>query len=291
MTDTLADRRAERAARREASAVVWALIHLAQHAGLGPVCAEHGWLAGAMRDGACLWCIRDRERQARQRRGAVRRPPRPPYEGQRGRCALCGETPPKGRRTWCSDGCVALWFIITSGTEAYGHLVALHGVECWRCCRRTEMATDWRGMPHERPVTLAVDHVRPLWSLRDHERQNLRWWTPANLQLLCTECHADKTRHEAGLRARAKREGVRPSTVWLAWSRLYAARMARPGALVHVGHERCPSCGLPAEDDPVAEQLPLLRHGGYGASTVRRVRRCSCGWSLLVEVSEARPTT
>lgn len=233
------DWRTEDAARRQACDATWALIHLAQLAGLGPVCAEHGWLAGlGATDGSCMWCTQRERAAAREARrlAHVRTPPRPPFEREPKRCNLCG-TPPEGkRRTWCSDDCVHLWFVATSGQDAYRELVALHGQECWECGRQWDpgvipwhldvthrVTADRRqvlGPWPPTPVALAVDHVRPLWSLTARERRDLKWWLPFNLQLLCTSCHAAKTRREAGLRARAKREGVRPSTVWLGWDRL-----------------------------------------------------------------------
>lgn len=52
---------------------------------------------------------------------------------------------------------------------------------------------------------LDVDHVRPLWSLDDTERAELRWWMPSNLQLLCGTCHKAKTAAEAAERAALRR--------------------------------------------------------------------------------------
>lgn len=70
------------------------------------------------------------------------------------------------------------------------------------------------------------------------------------------------------------------------------ARWTGSRALVLVGHVSCPTCGAPVVDDVVAEQLPLLRHGGYGATRVTRRVFCSapaCPWALVTEVSETRP--
>lgn len=84
--------------------------------------------------------------------------------------------------------------VATSGQRAHGHLVALHGSTCWGCGTG--------------PVPLDVDHVRPLWSLTDAERTELRWWLPFNLQLLCDRCHRAKTKAEATARAEARRAAV-----------------------------------------------------------------------------------
>ena len=88
-----------------------------------------------------------------------------------------------------------LWNIATSGQAAYHHLVELHGPACWGCGDTT----------HE----LEVEHVRPLWSLTDTERLELRWWLPYNLQLLCVPCHRAKSRREAGERAMLRRAATR----------------------------------------------------------------------------------
>lgn len=52
-----------------------------------------------------------------------------------------------------------------------------------------------------------VDHRRPLWSVR-HLPPMIRrvFYGPRNLWLLCTECHAAKTKHEAAERARKRAE-------------------------------------------------------------------------------------
>ena len=93
---------------------------------------------------------------------------------------------------------VDTWLWATMPKVATSHLLELHGDRCWAC---------------DGPGPLELEHVRPLWSLTDHERQQLRWWLPYNLQLLCTGCHGTKTAHEAGLRAALKR-GEHPALPW-----------------------------------------------------------------------------
>lgn len=105
---------------------------------------------------------------------------------------MCGTTPlPGRRRSWCSDACVDLWNLATMPRVQLSQLVALHGPGCWSC-----------GSDHD---GLEVEHVRPLWSLTDDERGELRWWLPFNLQLLCRTCHRAKTAREAGERAARRR--------------------------------------------------------------------------------------
>ena len=59
-------------------------------------------------------------------------------------------------------------------------------------------------------------------------------------------------------------------------------------ALVHVPTTACPGCGEEPLSQTVA-QLPLLRHGGYGAiqQTVRLY--CECGWNHVAVVEEINP--
>lgn len=117
----------------------------------------------------------------------------------KGACNLCGTSPlPPRRRSWCSDECVLLSGIAHDAKVAMHHLTQLHGDRCWAC---------------DDHATLEVEHVRPLWSLTDDERQQLRWWLPYNLQLLCSTCHKAKSRHEAGLRAALAR-GEQPVLPW-----------------------------------------------------------------------------
>lgn len=60
-------------------------------------------------------------------------------------------------------------------------------------------------------------------------------------------------------------------------------------ALVVQEAARCPRCGERLHRETITVQ-PLLRHGGYGAAQ-RSVREsCRCGWGLVVDVSEERPT-
>jgi hypothetical protein len=184
--------------------------------------------------GPCRW---ERDRRAREVRGSVRRPPRPPFETTAGVCSMCGGPLPGRRRSWCSDDCVDIWNVATRQPDALRHLVELHGRECWACgdrwTLRERTAVELlggvlpanrvhgercyvdvvHGPPCPTPVRLEVDHIRPLWSLNDEERRELRWWLPYNLQLLCGLCHKAKTRAEAAERARLRRGDPVPTGV------------------------------------------------------------------------------
>lgn len=63
-------------------------------------------------------------------------------------------------------------------------------------------------------------------------------------------------------------------------------------ALVFVGTDVCPACSGPIWRNE-REEMPLLRHGGYGASRTTVRLFClafrDCGWSLDAFVGEHRP--
>lgn len=112
---------------------------------------------------------------------------------------------------------MTIWWVASNGPAALAHLTDLHGWVCWVCDLREEpgyyFVSTWAhstyqptlGPPPPQVVTLEVDHVRPIWTLSDEDRLELRWWLPFNLQALCRPCHRAKTAHEAAERARIKR--------------------------------------------------------------------------------------
>ncbi len=111
----------------------------------------------------------------------VRTPPRPPFEHRDG-CPMCGDRPTeKRRRRWHAE-CVELWSYVAFPGRALAYLVKTHGRICWNCGKRGSF--------------LELEHIRPLWSLSPTERRELRWWLPFNLQLLCHDCHQEKTARE-----------------------------------------------------------------------------------------------
>lgn len=192
------------------------------HVPLPPVSADRWPGRDASEEELEAWrsrreAARARDRAASARRDAVRKPPPPPFKGTPRVCAMCGEGLTGRRTSWCSDACVELWFIATTPASAHGQLVAIHGLGCWACgatTRNGERLDDWRpedertvGPPAPWSIQLEVDHIRPLWSLTDDERAELRWWLPFNLQLLCPACHKAKTRAEAALRAHLRTTG------------------------------------------------------------------------------------
>lgn len=107
-------------------------------------------------------------------------------------CPLCGELETRPRATW-HRACVELWHLAAWPQRALAILRRLHGDSCWGCGRKR---------------ALELEHIRPLWSLTAEERLELRWWLPFNQQLLCRDCHRQKTAHEARERARKRIEAA-----------------------------------------------------------------------------------
>ena len=64
-----------------------------------------------------------------------------------------------------------------------------------------------------------------------------------------------------------------------------------PGVLVPIVLSACPSCGKPNLGRQRVDEPALLTHGGYGATRSTTTLGCACGWSLVVEVTEARPVS
>lgn len=59
--------------------------------------------------------------------------------------------------------------------------------------------------------------------------------------------------------------------------------------LVCLPRDVCPSCGAPLRS-LAWDQLPLLRHGGYGAALRTVLRYCPrCSFSLRPQTAEVRP--
>lgn len=67
-----------------------------------------------------------------------------------------------------------------------------------------------------------------------------------------------------------------------------AKRRGTTKELVAIEPGTCPACGSSLEHESTG-QLPLIRHGGYGAVQQRTMAYCVCGWSLLRAVSEVNP--
>jgi hypothetical protein len=108
-----------------------------------------------------------------------------------GWCRWCGTPVPKPRRTWHED-CLQHYLQHTDLNAQYSHLAKTRGRRCAAegcTCTGAE-----------------VDHVVPLWKVRDlPDRERRPYYGPANLQLLCHDHHKAKTAREAGERAAIER--------------------------------------------------------------------------------------
>jgi hypothetical protein len=178
----------------------------------------------------------------------VRRPPVDCRDRGQGTCSLCagpilnagGEI--NRRRSWHAE-CVALWFIATSSAAARAAVERRDAGRCAGCGSTPESrpASPCRSMRIDSPGLLGAyrrwffghddapagtslgdaatliewrdawyaDHIEPLWRVDRAQPGAFRFWTIANLQTLCTGCHAEKTRREAGERARARARRLR----------------------------------------------------------------------------------
>ena len=59
-------------------------------------------------------------------------------------------------------------------------------------------------------------------------------------------------------------------------------------AIVPLTPETCPDCGESLRSTR-ADQLPLLRHGGYGAISSSRIVSCPCGYVLDAQRTSENP--
>lgn len=142
-----------------------------------------------------------------------------PFRGQKtpdgtARCGLCGEAVPKGRRSWCGDGCVDR-FMIQHQSFARSRVFARDAGVCASCgwdCKEPmigPMAPPYRslrglGIKHEvrdlranqwfRPWD--ADHIVPIVEGGPHAIENLR--------TLCRPCHLAETRALRGRMAEAR---------------------------------------------------------------------------------------
>ncbi len=78
--------------------------------------------------------------------------------------------------------------------------------------------------------------------------------------------------------------GIRSGGGWKLWPRSTVTR-----ALVPIDPTCCPVCAS-AVSTFTFGQLPLIRHGGYGAVETTTRRDCTrCGWALVADVTETSP--
>lgn len=126
-----------------------------------------------------------------------RKPPKPPtWNSPKGSCRYCGDEiidngVQNKRKNW-HKACLDIWLIMTSPSDARRHVWHREKGVCQGCGKDHWGYSD----------TWQVDHDKPLFE----SEGNLTFWHPDNLKLLCRDCHASKTKEEAGRRALKKRQ-------------------------------------------------------------------------------------
>lgn len=147
-----------------------------------------------------------REREAHKRALRKKREfPGPPCDGKgTGWCRWCGaeiNNPKTGQRhrqrTWCADGrCLKQYYLHTSHISQRRHLRERDGRGCKAC--GSETYGD-------------VDHLIALgaaWEAFGAAPDRFRWFfSPANLQLLCGDCHRAKTRDDVAFIRKCQANG------------------------------------------------------------------------------------
>ena len=135
-----------------------------------------------------------------------RTPPKPKayYTQTKGMCRWCGKIiiNPKTeeinmRKSWHSK-CVEEYLFVYHQGEARKHIWERDAGYCAGCgckCKKRR----WH-----------LDHINPLYEQKDVKDEDIdySYWMPDNLQILCIDCHKEKTSKEATNRAEY-RKGVR----------------------------------------------------------------------------------
>jgi len=156
-------------------------------------------------------------------------------------CRLCDLEVPKGRRSWCSDGCRHLYYMATSSSylryqtwqrdkgvcrscqldcdklerTTYGYStmqklptprssIARSADELAAICEMLRRDFGFNVSPSNRSSMWHADHVIPLSEGGGFDMDNI--------QTLCTPCHQDKTSDEASMRASRRRLTGRKQT-------------------------------------------------------------------------------
>ncbi|MGE3709605.1 MAG: hypothetical protein AB7G35_08030 [Hyphomicrobiaceae bacterium] len=157
--------------------------------------------------------------------GSHRTPPLAHYrrEPEKGRCRVCWKQEGMTKRsTWHPECVTAYHFFVSPDTYL---LAAIQDFICPGCGEAIGIARrmrtgEWDMRLYGGPMGVMpeADHVKPLYRVRREFRAmewyDLLWfWTPANLQALCRECHARKCGQEARERANFKASGGYPTSL------------------------------------------------------------------------------
>lgn len=163
---------------------------------------------------------RDHERSLRKKREF----PGPPHDGKGvGWCRWCGDeiiNPKTGQRhklrTWCADGeCLKRYYLHTSHVSQRRHLRERDGAGCKSCGAETYGD---------------VDHIIPLAGAWEAFAEDDRWrwfFSPANLQLLCGDCHRVKTTADVAFIRQCQANGPQ-------WAKVEVLRQLNAAGLLRV---------------------------------------------------------
>lgn len=126
-----------------------------------------------------------RKKRSRTRKpGNHRQAPRPAsWDCPRGICRFCGEAiiengVQNNRKHW-HQACADWWVIANSPTKARQHVFRREHGTCQGCTTKSISLKDFH-----------VDHIVPLFEAEGE----LRYYGPENMQLLCHDCHREKTK-------------------------------------------------------------------------------------------------
>lgn len=108
-------------------------------------------------------------------------------------CRWCDQPVPKGRKSWCSKKCVAEWRERGDWNHIRKQIIERDKV-C-RMCGGQRYHKDYERKPNPHyPTLLACTYLTKGWDV-DHIIAVADGGTddPANLRLLCTRCHKERT--------------------------------------------------------------------------------------------------
>lgn len=128
-----------------------------------------------------------RKKRSRSRKpGNHRQAPRPAsWDCKRGNCRFCGEPiiengVQNNRKHWHQE-CADLWVIMNNPDKARRHVFLREKGTCQGCGFTSPLMKDFQN-----------DHIKPLFEAEG----DLSFYDPENMQLLCKDCHLEKTRSD-----------------------------------------------------------------------------------------------